>query len=277
MLELLVVIAIIAILAAILLPAFGKARARAYSSKCMSNLRQQAIASLAYADDDNEILPIHNTLKVNPYNGLTNRTCYMVTYLLIRGGYLKTGGIRDGRLYTDVFVCPSEKPNAINYDTVGTLPHLEYENATATFRNGTSGIINTVAGGDGRQGNLDLNKTEALEPLFTNYAFNGTYPTWGSPPVWPLPYTMPFGTPFTNAPVRRLSEATIPSDTWLAGDSAWADVGLRTMVFPHLNFSRNFAYLDGHVENLRTTQVDADIWTYNNSLGISDARLNMIR
>jgi prepilin-type processing-associated H-X9-DG protein/prepilin-type N-terminal cleavage/methylation domain-containing protein len=51
--ELLVVIAIIAILAAILLPALGRARQRALSVQCVNNLRQLFLANSMYAGENN--------------------------------------------------------------------------------------------------------------------------------------------------------------------------------------------------------------------------------
>jgi len=57
LIELLVVIAIIAILAALLLPALGRAKAKAQGVQCMNNGRQMMLAWKLYCDDNSEKVP----------------------------------------------------------------------------------------------------------------------------------------------------------------------------------------------------------------------------
>ncbi|HWH71241.1 MAG TPA: prepilin-type N-terminal cleavage/methylation domain-containing protein [Candidatus Sulfotelmatobacter sp.] len=69
LIELLVVIAIIAILAAMLLPALGKAKLRSQGIGCMNNTRQLSFAWRMYAEDNRDLLPFAYATAANvaPY------------------------------------------------------------------------------------------------------------------------------------------------------------------------------------------------------------------
>ncbi len=62
LIELLVVIAIIGVLAALLLPALGMAKAKAAAARCCSNLHQIHVAMSLYADENNELFPISGNM-----------------------------------------------------------------------------------------------------------------------------------------------------------------------------------------------------------------------
>ncbi len=95
LIELLVVIAIIAILAAILLPALGKAKYSGMRAVCISNMKQQYLSQIMYADDNAGKFPDHDDVSPDYHRTTTTGTKSIVNAL--RGNYLKN---------TRVLICP---------------------------------------------------------------------------------------------------------------------------------------------------------------------------
>lgn len=126
LIELLVVIAIIAILAGLLFPALSSTREKSRRTKCASNLRQIAVAMLAYSDDFNGYFPtgpVGTDLSSAPQLNSEVGT--------VAGGNGNVGGFAPYARYLvkyrflgspQVFVCPSDKMTGNSLTVVTPAP-----------------------------------------------------------------------------------------------------------------------------------------------------------
>ena len=144
LIELLVVIAIIAILAAILFPAFARARESARRSSCLNNFKQIGLGFMQYSQDYDETLPRFSQ-SANGYNGFA--------------GYGAAGD--DGARWADmlepylkstqIFNCPSGTKTVAPYNR-GTIaaggPYLDI--TTYSYGYVTPNTDSTTVGVAGR-------------------------------------------------------------------------------------------------------------------------------
>ena len=113
LIELLVVIAIIAILAAILFPAFARARENARRASCQSNLKQIGLGIMQYTQDYDEKFPSSGMGYNNPGTDSVEATWDTVIQPYIKSAQL--------------IVCPSDSGSA-------RVPHTIYgANATRSY------------------------------------------------------------------------------------------------------------------------------------------------
>ena len=124
LIELLVVIAIIVLLAAILMPALSRARAKTQEVTCLNNLKQLQICAKLYSlDNDGFLLPNRNVYYLEtktPSDGFSNNMTWCAGLAPFD---TTTENIERGLLFrynesTDIYRCPSDKSRVQTPDGV---------------------------------------------------------------------------------------------------------------------------------------------------------------
>ena len=141
LIELLVVIAIIAILAALLLPALSRAKAKAQLTYCMNNEKQMTLSWQMYTDDNNQrLVPNVGDGQAAQYYGPSTTWCYGNVSALpeeTNAVYLKTSLLGPYTKSIGVYKCPSDPGNPPGTPRVRSI-------SMNGFMNGMGG--GTVAG-----------------------------------------------------------------------------------------------------------------------------------
>jgi len=237
-----VVIAIIAILAAMLLPALARAKAKAQRIYCINNLKQVAVACKLYADDNSgRIASAYPT-----FGGFQSSWC---------GGNAETGGLPGSYMYGGA------DPTGIQG---GTL--WPYTKALKLYHCPADNRIANAAGVAPQYKNQPI-----LRSISMNSYMDGT--SFGATPDWVV--TSPNGPMDSQHPVYiKEIEITQPAATWLVLDEDPQSIndamflvdvggGGRLLDLPSRLHGNGYGinFNDGHAEIYKLTDPASQKWT----------------
>lgn len=224
LIELLVVVAIIALLISILLPSLSRARDRARTTLCQSNLHQLGLANEYYARDNNGRLPyIKGTNQTAGHQGFPY---YQYHQLFSFWPYLKD---------LNIFVCPSA------FEVNSVRDYYEYEliipDNQSYFTVKKSDDRYIYAWRKGWWPEIDPTTIQGplIKPLYTEYFFND----WGSgasDPVTRKPLPQISGGVLSRLPFPNLVATISDAMYGLDADKLRHDGG------------SNIVFADAHVE-----------------------------
>lgn len=175
LIELLVVIAIISILAALLLPALGRAKVQAQGIKCMSNMKQLMLALKLYTEDNQSIFPpntymgndgwLRGWLDFDGYNADNwNPETLLNPERAMLGPYTKNPGI---------YKCPSDwtKVDRLGVGSVPRIRTVSMSQAVGTWSDGktpTHGVwldkLGATSANPGGKWRVYAREDQALRP-----------------------------------------------------------------------------------------------------------------
>jgi prepilin-type N-terminal cleavage/methylation domain-containing protein len=212
LIELLVVIAILGILAALLLPAFSRAKASARRTQCISNLRQLDFGLHLYAGDNHDTFPAARGLIGDPLK--TNHVGIFYKHLM--KDYVGLHGPSSPQ--DKLFACPAD---CFYYDTVS----LAY---------------------------CDRSLHEQADSDYSSYAFNAGNGCTNPPPAFLNHTSFPGVFGRTTASVRDPARTDLISEISAMFPWSWHQPQKLPAGIYGVNNSRNVdAFVDGHVRYIK--------------------------